>query len=92
MVNANGGKKYIATYKKHSCVEMAGSTNWQQYIDEAKNVVIMAAVIAIVGVLAFVVSRALPGLPMPAAAVLLMVPGINFFLLLAVIYRVAMKK
>jgi hypothetical protein len=71
---------------------MAGSTNWQQYIDEAKNVVIMAAVIAIVGVLAFVVSRALPGLPMPAAAVLLMVPGINFFLLLAVIYRVAMKK
>lgn len=85
-------KKYIASYKHTLARLMAASTDWQKYIDEAKNVVIMAAVIAIVGVLAFVVSQALPGLPMPAAAVLLMVPGVNFFLLLAVIYRVTMKK
>ena len=67
-------------------------SNFDKYINEAKNVLIMGAVIAVVLVLAFIVSQALPGITMPGAAILLMVPGVNFALLLALIYRVAFKK
>ena len=59
---------------------------------DVKAIFILAAVIAIVVVLSHMVTVAMPQLPMPAAALLLTIPGINFLTLAVSIGMFAYRK
>jgi hypothetical protein len=77
-------KIYVWIPKPQHCRSMS-------FADDAKAVVILASVIAIVIVLAHMVTSIMPRIPMPAAAAMLVTPGVNFMLLAATLFSATGK-
>lgn len=54
---------------------------------DLKAVVILTGVLGIIVVLSKMISQAVPAIPMPAAAILLTVPGVNFVTIVLALYK-----
>ena len=85
-------KKYTCCTKLHfialaECTpfpQNMADTDWKR---DLKAIVILTGIIGIVVVLSKMVSQAIPGIPMPAAAIMLTIPGVNFATIVLAMYK-----